>query len=241
MKNSRSSPSDIPIIAQRRLLRLYHLIWMGLGLSVVAVIASAYWFYLNKATRAPDPPGVQSVVPPEKAPSFNLTDQHGIPFSQDQLLGKWTIMFFGYTHCPDFCPTTMAGLNGAYHHLEREAPQLAANTQVVFVSVDPFRDTPALLGDFVSHFNKDFIGVTGPPAQLQRLSNPLGASYDYSDPDSHALLPDTRKPVRQDYVVDHSSGLYIFDNEAQLVAWVLPPHTAARIVSVYTHIRRSYE
>ena len=97
-------------------------------------------------------------------------------------------MFFGYTHCPDFCPTTMAGLSGAYHRLERQAPRQAANTQVVFVSVDPFRDTPELLGEFVSHFNKGFVGVTGTPMQLHRLTDPLGASYDYSDAISHGTL-----------------------------------------------------
>ena len=241
MKNSRSSPSDIPIIAQRRLLRLYHLIWMGLGLSVVAVIASAYWFYLNKATRAPDPPGVQSVVPPEKAPSFNLTDQHGIPFSQDQLLGKWTIMFFGYTHCPDFCPTTLTALNSAFHRLESENAQLATDTQVVFVSVDPFRDSPPVLADFIKHFNPRFIGVTGPPAQLHLLTDPLGASYDYADPVSGDPLGDTMQQPQQKYTVDHGSGFYVFDDRARTVAWVLPPHTPDRIVSVYKTIRNRYE
>jgi protein SCO1 len=241
MKELRSFPHFRPVTAQRRLLNLYHLIWLGLGVAVLAVIAGGYWFYWHKAARPPDPPGVQSVVPPEKLPTFNLADEHGKPFTQAQMLGKWTIMFFGYTHCPDFCPTTLAGLNSAYQRLERQAPRLAASTQVVFVSVDPFRDTPPVLGDFVSHFNKDFIGATGPPAQLHRLTEPLGASYDYSDPSSRALLPDTARPAQPDYVVDHSSGLYIFDGKARLAAWVLPPHTAERIVSVYKYIRSSYE
>lgn len=110
---------------------------------------------------------------------------------------------------------------------------------MVFVSVDPFRDTPPQLQDFVTHFNKDFIGATGLPAQLHRLTDPLGASYDYSDPGSHAIFPDTKRPPLKEYVVDHSSGLYIFDDKARAVAWVLPPHTAQRIVSIYQHIRRT--
>lgn len=238
MKELRSVPHIHLVTAQHRLLHLYHLIWLGLG---VAAIAGAYWLYLRETARPSDPPGVQTFVPPETVPTFGLVDQEGKPFTQAQLPGKWTIMFFGYTHCPDFCPTTLAELDRAYQRLERQAPELAASTQVVFVSVDPFRDTPPLLGDFIAHFNRDFVGATGPPAQLHRLTEALGASYDYADPGSHVLLRDTVRPAQQDYVVDHSSGLYIFDAQARVAAWVLPPHTAERIVSVYEHIRRSYE
>ena len=238
MKASRSSSPDNPVTAPPHPPRFYHLIWLVL---VVVVLAGVYWYYSLKTARPPDPPGVQSIVPPEKVASFDLMDQHGKPFTEARLLGKWTIMFFGYTHCPDFCPTTLAGLNSAYRRLEQEAPRLAATTQVVFVSVDPFRDTPQLLGDFVSHFNKDFIGVTGSATQLHRLSDPLGASYDYSDPVSHAIFPDSVRPPQKDYVVDHSSGIYIFDDKARAAAWVLPPHTADRIISVYRFIRRENE
>ena len=238
MKASRSSSPQNPVTAQRDFLRFSQLIGL---LIAAAVIAGAYWFYLHKVARPPDPPGVQSIVPPEPVADFNLTDQQGKAFTQARLHGKWTIMFFGYTHCPDFCPTTLAGLNSAYHRLEQQAPKLAASTQVVFVSVDPFRDTPPLLKDFVTHFNKDFIGATGSPPQLHRLTDPLGASYDYSDPSNHAIFPDSTRPELEEYVVDHSSGLYIFDDKARAAAWVLPPHTAKRIVSVYEHIRRTYD
>ena len=217
---------------------IYHLIGVVLG---VAMIGGGVGLYEYRTARPPDPPGVQSVFPPEKVPSFALEDQNGKPFTLDRLRGKWTIMFFGYTHCPDFCPTTLTGLNGAFHRLEREAPRLAATTQVVFVSVDPFRDTPRVLSEFVAHFNKHFIGVTGPATQLHRLADPLGASYDYSDPVSHAIFPDSVRPGIKEYVVDHSSGLYIFDDKARAAAWVLPPHSPTRIVSVYTHIRRLNE
>ena len=240
MKGLRSLPHLKLATAHRRRLHLNRFAWLGLGV-IVAALAAAYWFYRNESVRPPDPPGVQSVIPPEKLPTFSLVDQHGQAFTRTQLLGKWTIMFFGYTHCPDFCPTTLAGLNSAYHRLEQQAPKLAASTQVVFVSVDPFRDTQPILRDFVSHFNKDFLGATGPAAQLHRLTDPLGASYDYTDADSHALFPDDKRPTQKDYVVDHSSSLYIVDDKARLVTWVLPPHTAQRIVSVYEHIRSQYD
>lgn len=241
MKEVRISPHTAFISTQLRLLNLYRFIWAGLGLAVFAVIAAGYWIYHRELTRPSDPPGVQTLVPPEAAPAFTLMDQHGKLFTQTRLQGKWTIMFFGYTHCPDFCPTTLAALNGAYRRLEREQPKLAASTQVVFVSVDPFRDSPPLLAEFAGHFNSRFIGVTGPPAQLHRLTEPLGASYDYADPVTGNSLGDTMQQPRQDYTVDHGSGFYIFDDRARIIAWVLPPHTVDRIISVYRHIRKPYE
>jgi protein SCO1 len=224
-----------------RPLRSYYLIWAMLGAAAVAAALLGFLSYQHSQVPPPDMPGVQIQTPPEAAPTFTLADQHRERFTQTQLLGKWTLMFFGYTHCPDFCPTTLTALNSAYRHLEREDAQLAASTQIVFVSVDPFRDTPPVLANFIDHFNPKFIGATGPPAQLHRLADPLGASYDYADPISGDLLGDTMQQPRRDYTVDHGSGIYIFDDRARLVAWVLPPHTADRIRSIYKVIRKGYE
>jgi protein SCO1/2 len=225
----------------RRPLRSYYLTWTGLGAAVVVAASLGYWNYNRGHVQAPDPPGVQMQANPEAAPTFRLVDQHQQRFTQAQLLGKWTIMFFGYTHCPDFCPTTLSALNSAIHRLEREDTHLAANTQVVFVSVDPFRDSPPVLADFINHFNPNFIGATGPPAQLHLLTDALGASYDYADPVSGDPIGDTMQQPQQKYTVDHGSGFYIFDDHALTVAWVLPPHTTDRIVSVYKTIRKHYE
>ena len=240
MRNSFGSPQTRSV-SNRHSLRNYYIVWAGLGVAVLLVVALGYWNYNRTPALPPDPPGVQTLVHPEAAPAFTLVNQDDKPFTQAQLLGKWTILFFGYTHCPDFCPTTLTALNIAYHHLERDDPKLVANTQVVFVSVDPFRDSPPVLADFVKHFNPRFIGTTGPPAQLHRLIQPLGASYDYADPVTGDPLGDTTQQPKQEYTVNHSSGFYVFDDRARVVAWVLPPHTADRIVSVYKFIRRRYE
>ena len=228
-------------IRLRHPLLSYYLIWAGFGAAVALVVALGFWHYSRNQTRLTDLPGVQTVAHPEPAPAFTLLDQHLKPFTQTQLLGKWTIMFFGYTHCPDFCPTTLAALNNVYHRFERDAPAVAKNTQVVFVSVDPFRDTPQVLAEYVDHFNSDFIGVTGKPSQLHRLTDPLGASYDYVNPVTNEPLGDTQERPKHEYSVDHSSGLYIFNDRAGIVAWVLPPHTADRIASVFKQIRNRYE
>ena len=106
-------------------------------------------------------------------PAFKLVDYDGRPFTLNSMQGKWTIMLFGYTHCPDFCPTTLMELSRAYRNLQRENPELAAKTQIVFVSVDPFRDSPEVLADYIAHFNRKFIAVSGTPEELSSLIGSL--------------------------------------------------------------------
>ena len=238
MKVLRGLQHMLPITAWLRFLSLRILIGLSVG---VALIVGGYTYYKREVARPPDPPGVITFFQPQQSPSFSLVDQNGHAFTQARLRGKWTIMFFGYTHCPDFCPATLTGLNSAFIRLERQEPELAESSQVVFVSVDPFRDTRAVLKDFVSNFNKGFIGVTGLPQQLHRLTDTLGARYDYADPVSDIPLHNTMQRPQHEYVVDHGSGLYIFDDQAALVAWVLPPHTAQRIAYEYKYIRKLYE
>lgn len=241
MKNTVTAPGGGDAANDRRLFRLYQLMWAGLGAAVLLVVALGYWGYHRNQAQPPDLPGVQTLAQPEPAPVFSLLDHHGKPFTRAQLLGKWTIMFFGYTHCPDFCPATLAALNNAFRRMGRDNPEFAAHTQVVFVSVDPFRDSPPVLADFIAHFNPDFIGATGSPSELHRLTEPLGASYDYADPATGEPLGDTTWQPPHDYDVNHGAGFYVFDERARAVAWVLPPHTVDRIVSVLDHIRRRYE
>lgn len=173
-------------------------------------------------------------------PAFNLVDQHGNPFTQEQMQGKWTILFFGYTHCPDYCPTTLAALRGALRRLQRENPKLGGSIQVVFISVDPFRDTPAVLADYVSYFSPQFIGATGATAELKRFTTLLGISYDYADGVTGSPVADTTHRPPGDYVVDHSADFYVFDDHARLLVWVEPPHTTHRVTSMLKSIMKHY-
>jgi protein SCO1/2 len=217
-------------------------VWIVLALALLLDLGLGWWLYEYRPAVPPsDPPGVQSFARSDPAPDFSLTDQHGQAFTQDRLRGKWTVMLFGYTHCPDFCPTTLTALDGFYRRLSEEDPDLAADTQMLFVSVDPFRDTVPVLADYIRHFNPSFIAVTGTPAELQRLTRPLGASYDYADHAGGQPLSDLTRPSSQDYGVDHAAGLYLFDAGARNVAWILPPHTSERLYSVYQFLRRRYD
>jgi protein SCO1/2 len=215
---------------------------MLVAMAVLLGLASQCWSYdLDQPHDEPDQPGVQTLPEPEAIPPFTLVDQHSRLFTQTQLIGKWTIMFFGFTHCPVFCPPTLAELNGAYHPVEQNAPKLDGSTQVVFVSLDPFRDPPAVLADFINNFNPHFIGTTGPPSQLHQLTDSLGERYSYADLVTGKPLGYTLKQPAQAYTVDHALGLYIFDDRARIVARIPPPITADRVVYQVNFIRNHFK
>ena len=148
-------------------------------------------------------------------PALSLTNQDGQALAMDTLKGRWSLLFFGYTFCPDICPTTLAQLR----EIQRQLPANAAQRlQVYFVSVDPHRDTPAQLKDYLSYFNKSFIGLTAPEAVLLQLSTAIGVPY---------LPPDTTKP---DYTVQHSGNLAIVGPEGQLRGFIRAPFDTATLL-----------
>ena len=173
-------------------------------------------------------------------PDFRLTDQHGRPVTQAVMRGKGTVLFFGYTHCPDYCPATLAALRSALHGLEREDPQLGSRIQVIFISVDPFRDTPALLNAYIAYFDPQFTAATGSPGELQRLTRLMGINYDYIDTATGASSGNVLHAPQGDYAVDHTADFYVFDDHARLLEWMKPPHTARRVTATLKRILQQY-
>jgi protein SCO1/2 len=169
-----------------------------------------------------------TVLPaPKPLPPFSLVDQDHRPFGPERLRGKWSFLFFGYTHCPDVCPLTLATLRTVHERLTAEPGERGGvqNTQFVFVSVDPERDTPEQLKSYVSYFNKSFLGVTGDQVQLQTLTRHLGILY-------------MRVAGREDhYTVDHSAAILLIDPEARLAALFSAPHDAEKIASAFLKVR----
>lgn len=153
--------------------------------------------------------------PPQQPPSFLATDITGAAFARDFTLtdhngqartladfkGKVVAVFFGYIHCPDVCPTTLADFSLA---LQQLGP-LAERVQVIFVTVDPHRDTPDLLKQFVPAFNPGFLGMYADEATLKQLANEYKVVYQKT----------SVKGV-DDYLVDHSAGTYIYDPQGHL-------------------------
>ena len=118
---------------------------------------------------------------PRDVGGFSLTDHRGLSFTRDDLRGRWTLIFFGFTHCPDICPTTMAELAELKSQL---ADTEASDARVVMVSVDPARDTPDRLAQYVPYFHPDFIGVTGEFADILSVAQRLNAPFrKVSEPD----------------------------------------------------------
>ena len=118
---------------------------------------------------------------PRGVGDFSLTDHRGLSFTRDDLRGRWTLIFFGFTHCPDICPTTMAELAELKSQL---ADTEASDARVVMVSVDPARDTPDRLAQYVPYFHPDFIGVTGEFADILSVAQRLNAPFrKVSEPD----------------------------------------------------------
>lgn len=170
-------------------------------------------------------------------PSFNLVDARGNPITKVQLLGKWTLMFFGYTHCPDYCPMTLMTLANVYRHCEQADPALAHRIQVVFVSLDPYRDTSEILADYLAYFHPLFIGATGEPAELKRFTKFMGINYTYTDTGTGKIISDASQRPSHDYTVDHSANVYVFNERAVLFSELSPPITPERVDALFEKIR----
>ncbi len=143
--------------------------------------------------------------------SFSLTDDQGKAVTASDYLGKVVLLYFGYTHCPDVCPLTLAHL----HVVMQRLGPLAEGARILFVSVDPARDTPAILHSYVTAFDPRAVGLTGSPRALERLTKDYRAAFS-REPDQ----------ANGDYEVSHSAGVYIFD--AQGRARVLASPAAAQ-------------
>jgi len=191
--------------------------------AAVAVVACGVLFAI--LTRPVEPPGIAGFVYPEpKAISpFRLTDQNGKPFDLDALKGKWSFVYFGYTYCPDVCPTTLAELSRAQKLLEGAGAD--AGNQYVFVSVDSQRDTPPRLAQYAAFFNGKFLGATGSDEALTGLTRELGIAYSF---------PEGRKG--KTYAVDHSSIVVLFDPDARLHAVFTPPQKAEEMADGFRKI-----
>lgn len=127
---------------------------------------------------------------------FQLVDQHGKPADESLLKGKWTVVFFGFTYCPDVCPTTLQALAAAQQQLGPKADRL----QVVFISLDPARDTPAQLNTYLSSetFPKGIVGLTGTPEQVAAAAKAYRVYFK-------------KNGEGADYLIDHSTAAYLMD------------------------------
>lgn len=149
----------------------------------------------------PQPPLLTTMVYPDAKllADFELVDHHQQSFTNQQLMGKWSVLFFGFTYCPDICPTTMSMLSQIAKKLD---PEILQQLQFVFVSVDPERDTLERLAQYISFYHPDFIAVTGDQQQLHPFALSLGAMY-------------MKVPTENTYTISHSGTLFIVNPKGQ--------------------------
>lgn len=194
---------------------------------VGAIGGGLWWASSNTPRMKLDLPGLQVLDDPLVLPEFSLTDHNGVPFTNANLQGTWTVLFFGYGHCPDVCPSALAGV----HQALRDLPHPA--TRFVFVSVDPLRDTPQALKDHVTFVDPAFLGVTGPHAAQKPLWEALGVLVEFEDAASGDPIRDPKQlSPAAGYVVQHTASLFFVDPEGRLTAYLLPPQTPQAIRQV---------
>ena len=189
-------------------------------LVLLAVVTLLLGYYAgNQFSRQRLDPGSVTLLPESKPlPDFALVDYDGQPFTRDSFKGKWHLVFFGYTYCPDICPTTLTRYTQVSNRLQ-SSPDVLANTRVLFVSVDPQRDIPARLKEYVQYFNPEFLGATGDPEEIARLAKAFALFYQLHEPDANG-----------NYLVDHSAAVAIVNPDAELVGYftaVMDPEVIA--------------
>jgi protein SCO1/2 len=198
--------------------------------ALAAVLAAAWLAGIDRESQSQArllPDQVMTVLAePKPLTDFALTDDRNRPFGPESLKGKWSFLFFGFTYCPDVCPTTLATLARARDAIAKNALG-ADDVQFVFVSVDPNRDTASGLRQYVRAFDPSFVGVTGDDAQLAKLAGQLGAVYRVEI-----------TPGVENYPVSHSAAVYLLDPRARHHAVFTPPLDAEVISRRFNVVRK---
>lgn len=149
----------------------------------------------------------------KRVPAFSLLQGNNEPLTEENLKGKWTVLFFGFTNCPDICPITLAEMNGAVATLAEQSVEIP---QVIFITVDPVRDTLEKMSEYVAYFNEDFIGGSGELTDITVLTRSLGVVASYTASESGD----------NNYSVDHTASMLVIDPDLRVRAKLNAPHKA---------------
>ncbi|MFC3203913.1 SCO family protein [Alteromonas oceani] len=185
------------------------------ALALVAGVGMAWWF-TTQSTENDTPQYLQTFPEPRQLAEVTLVNQQGETVTNELFKGHWSLLFLGYTFCPDVCPTTMAALGKIYPELKN----ISTNSpiQVVFVSVDPKRDTPERLASYVEYFNPEFVALTGEHKMLFPFARSLGLMY--------AIAESTDNP---NYLVDHSASVVVVDPNGLAIGRFKPKYNPGEL------------
>lgn len=183
-------------------------------LIVAALLGGLLYQQLNKSE---PPEHALYYQQPRAINAFQLTDHDNSAFNNESLNGNWSFVFFGYTSCPDVCPTTLQEINFVYPELK----QVAENVQILLVSVDPNRDKPEKLAQYIRYFNSEFIALTGGHDVLFPFARNLGLMY--------AITEDTNQ---SSYLVDHSASIVLVNPDGYVAAIFKPTHEPGQVPAI---------
>ncbi len=162
---------------------------------------------------------------PRPFSDFALLDQLGNEIGKQRLTGRWSILFFGFTHCADICPTTVSTLAKMYSELK---PEDQEDLQVVLITVDAQRDTPRRMQEYLAEFHQDFIGITGNPYVILKLAAEVNIAYDAT------------APAEQDYQIPHSGDLVLINPKGELHGYFRPPFEHGNLRVAWRSLRATY-
>lgn len=206
----------------------------GIALSTYIFVIGAALFIglgLGWLTQGDKPLALNATVLPESRPlpPFELQATDGTTVTRDSLRDQWTWVFYGFTHCPDVCPGTLTSLRDSLPLIEGEQPQ------VLFVSLDPERDTPKKLKEYVEWFSPEFSAATGSIAELSQAAQAMGIAWQ--------KVPSQSKsdPNNENYMIDHTSWVILLNPAAQIQAWFSPPHIPKEMASDFIAIRDQHQ
>jgi len=155
--------------------------------------------------------------------AFSLTKHTGGPFTNTSLQGSWTLVFFGYTFCPDICPITMAAIKQFYDLLEASGE--GENVQVVMISVDPERDTEEVLKNYVTYFNPEFIGARGDYSDVYQLARNVNLTFAYTRVDD------------DNYLVNHNGEIMVMGPTGDNVGFLKAPYEPQRMLENFLALK----
>jgi len=189
-------------------------------IALISISAGAVGFhFIKQAKQLPAPESALYYQQARPLSAFTLTDESGQPFSNRQLQDKWSLVFFGYTSCPDVCPTTLQNLNFIYEDLI----SIADNSQVLLVSVDPKRDTTDKLAQYIAYFNNDFKALRAEHDVLFPFSRNLGLMYAITSKEGEGT---------ESYWVDHSASLVLINPAGKVAAIFKPEQVVGELPSI---------
>ena len=185
------------------------------GVAVLAIVTGT-WLSYRVMSPAPVPQTATVLPAGAELPEFSLVDHTGAAIGRDAFRGQWDLLFFGFTQCPDICPMTLQVLSTAKQQLA--AMEQDPLPRIVLVSVDPERDTPELMAQYVDYFGTDNLGITGDTGELRKLTNSLGIFFEKANLDD------------DNYTVNHSAVVLVINPDGQFSAVFGTPHVAANYV-----------